>query len=83
MIRAALAGELDAVPYERDALFNLESPLAVPGVPTQVLKPRDTWQDRAAYDDQARRLAGMFVENFKTFEGDAAPDVRAAGPSLQ
>jgi phosphoenolpyruvate carboxykinase (ATP) len=80
MIRAALAGELEGVPYETDPRFNLSVPTAVPGVPSDVLKPRSTWKDAAAYDEQARRLAGMFAENFKTFEADAAPDVRAAGP---
>jgi phosphoenolpyruvate carboxykinase (ATP) len=49
-------------------------------VPSEVLNPRSTWKDPAAYDEQARRLARMFVENFKAFEGDAAADVKAAGP---
>ena len=45
-----------------------------------VLTPRETWQDRGAYDEQARKLAAMFADNFRAFEADAAPDVRAAGP---
>jgi phosphoenolpyruvate carboxykinase (ATP) len=80
MIRAALAGQLDNVAYETDPIFNLQVPQAVPGVPAEVLKPRNTWKDAAAYDEQARKLARMFVDNFKTFEADAAPDVTAAGP---
>jgi phosphoenolpyruvate carboxykinase (ATP) len=80
MIRAALAGELDAAPYQVDPVFNLEVPQAVPGVPREVLNPRRTWSDQAAYDEQAVRLARMFTENFKAFEQDAAPDVVAAGP---
>jgi len=80
MIRAALAGELDQVPYRTDAIFNLEVPQEVPGVPTEVLNPRSTWKNPAAYDEQARKLARMFVENFKSFEADAAPEVKAAGP---
>jgi phosphoenolpyruvate carboxykinase (ATP) len=80
MIRAALAGELDNATYETDPMFNLSVPTACPGVPAEVLKPRNTWKDTAAYDEQARRLARMFAENFKAFESDAAPDVRAAGP---
>ena len=55
-------------------------PHSCPGVPADVLKPRNTWKDQAAYDEQARKLARMFVENFKTFENDAAPDIRVAGP---
>jgi phosphoenolpyruvate carboxykinase (ATP) len=80
MIAAALAGALDDVPYRRDPLFNLDVPQRVPGVPSDVLDPRGTWRDAAAYDEQARRLARMFTENFKAFEADAAPDVTAAGP---
>ena len=80
MIHAALDGQLDRVEYQRDPLFNLDVPQSVPGVPAEVLRPRDTWTDRAAYDAQARKLARMFVENFRAFEGDAAADVRAAGP---
>ena len=80
MIRAALAGALDAVPYERDPVFNLEVPTSCPGVPNDVLKPRTTWTDAAAYDAQAAKLARLFAENFKTFEAGVTPDVRAAGP---
>ena len=76
----ALAGELDTVAYKTDPVFNLEVPQSVPGVPTEVLTPRDTWRDTAAYDEQARKLAQMFIENFKGFEADAAPEVRNAGP---
>ncbi|HXW08481.1 MAG TPA: phosphoenolpyruvate carboxykinase (ATP) [Vicinamibacterales bacterium] len=80
MIRAALSGELDAAPVATDAMFNLDVPQACPGVPPEVFLPRDTWRDPAAYDHQARRLARMFVENFRSFEAEAAPDVKAAGP---
>ena len=60
--------------------FNLDVPQTCPGVPPEVLKPRNTWADQAAYDEQARKLARMFADNFKTFEADAATDVKAAGP---
>jgi phosphoenolpyruvate carboxykinase (ATP) len=80
MIRAALSGALDHVPYQTDSNFNLEVPQSCPDVPAEVLNPRATWKDPAAYDTQARKLAAMFVENFKTFEADAAHDVLAAGP---
>jgi len=45
-----------------------------------VLDPRSTWPDAGKYDEQAKKLAGMFVENFKTFEKDVAPSVKEAGP---
>jgi phosphoenolpyruvate carboxykinase (ATP) len=80
MIRAALAGELDTVPYETDPIFNLAVPATCPDVPPGVLKPRQTWTDAAAYDQQAARLAQMFADNFRTFEGEVSADVRAAGP---
>jgi phosphoenolpyruvate carboxykinase (ATP) len=80
IIRAVLNDELDDVPYETDPVFNLDVPQAVPGVPPGVLKPRSTWNDALAYDAQARKLARMFAENFKAFDGEAAADVKAAGP---
>ncbi len=80
MIRAALTGELDTVAYATDAIFNLDVPQSCPGVPSEILSPRHTWSDQAGYDQQARRLARMFVENFRSFETDAAPEVKAAGP---
>jgi phosphoenolpyruvate carboxykinase (ATP) len=78
-IRAALAGDLDHVRYETDRVFNLEVPQSVPGVPSDVLNPRNTWAQATDYDAQANRLARMFVENFRAFESEAA-EIRAAGP---
>jgi phosphoenolpyruvate carboxykinase (ATP) len=82
MITAALGGHLDKVQYHRHPVFNLEMPTSCPGVPPEVLDPRTTWPDKAAYDAQAQALAKMFVENFKTFENDVAPGVKEAGPRL-
>ncbi|MBI2833416.1 MAG: phosphoenolpyruvate carboxykinase [Acidobacteria bacterium] len=82
MIRAALSGELDGVPYERDPVFNVEIPTACPGVPTEVLRPRQTWKNPADYDRQAARLARMFQDNFKLFEESVEPPVKAAGPTV-
>src|SRR5216117_493648 len=65
MIRAALSGALDRVAYEKDPVFNLDIPTICPDVSSGVLKPRNTWTDGARYDEQATRLARMFVENFK------------------
>lgn len=82
MIKAALAGQLDTVGFERHAIFNVEVPTTCPDVPSAVLDPRGTWTDPGAYDAQARKLAGMFIENFKSFEADVAPSVIAAGPTV-
>jgi phosphoenolpyruvate carboxykinase (ATP) len=82
MVRAALNGLLDDIPTRTDPNFNLEVPTACPDVPSEVLWPRDTWADKEAYDRQARKLAGMFVENFKQFEDAVSEEIRAAGPRL-
>jgi phosphoenolpyruvate carboxykinase (ATP) len=81
MIHAALAGLLDGVQYEKDKLFNLDVPLTCPDVPADVLKPRNTWADKDAYDQQALKLARMFADNFEKFASQVAEDVRRAGPS--
>jgi phosphoenolpyruvate carboxykinase (ATP) len=82
MIGAALSGALDQVAYDRDPVFNIEVPSECPGVPAEVLKPRNTWPSPADYDTQAAKLARMFVENFKTFEGDVTAAVKEAGPRV-
>ena len=80
MVRAALAGELDHVPTTRDGFFGLDVPNAVPGVPPELMNPRATWSDPAAYDTQARKLAAMFVKNFEQFAEHVDEAVRRAGP---
>jgi phosphoenolpyruvate carboxykinase (ATP) len=82
MVRAALSGALADVPSEEDPIFGFQVPTACPDVPAEVLKPRSTWPDPAAYDAQARKLAGMFDENFKQFAGQLPPEVRTAGPRV-
>jgi phosphoenolpyruvate carboxykinase (ATP) len=82
MIAAALAGTLDGVKYTRHPVFNVEMPTTCPDVPDSVLDPRNTWDDKRAYDEQARKLAVMFADNFKTFEQDVSPSVKAAGPTV-
>ena len=80
MVRAVLSGALDGVGYERDPIFNIDVPTSCPTVPSDVLKPRHTWSDGAAYDAQAKKLAQMFAENFAAFADSVTPAVRAAGP---
>ena len=82
MIRAALSGGLDHVGYQRHPVFNIEMPTSCPDVPASVLDPRRTWADTAAYDQQAAKLARMFVENFKTFESHVPATVKDAGPRV-
>jgi phosphoenolpyruvate carboxykinase (ATP) len=80
MVRAALSGALDSTPREVDPIFGLAGPTDVQGVPAEVLNPRKTWRDPAAYDTQARKLAGMFRRNFEKF-GKMDPAIVAAGPN--
>jgi len=80
MIRAALSGALDNVPTRREPVFGLEVPQHVSGVPDEVLDPRKTWKDAAAYDAQAQKLTGLFRKNFEQFADAVPAAVREAGP---
>lgn len=81
MINAALNGELDSVQFVKDPVFGVEVPTSVPNVPDEILNPRNTWSDKAAYDEQARKLAGMFVKNFEQFADQTPTNIRAAAPN--
>jgi len=81
MVTAALTGALDIVKYRHDDLFNLDIPTEVPDVPSDILDPKNTWIDKDSYDLSARKLAQMFIENFKKFDG-ASEEIRNAGPKL-
>ncbi len=80
MVTAALSGELDRAETWLDPIFGLHVPQHIDGVPDEVLRPRDTWNDPAAYDAKATQLAGMFAENFKKYESGVSEEVKAAGP---
>lgn len=80
MIRAALSGALDEVPYRRDPVFRVDVPRTCPGVPEGVLEPRATWADPAAYDARAAELAAMFAENFRAYREFVTAEVAEAGP---
>ena len=80
MVHAILRGDLEKSAVATDPTFGLSSPTEVKDVPAEVLRPRDTWQDKKAYDAQAAKLAQMFADNFRKF-GAAVPDaVKKAGP---
>ena len=81
MVRAALAGELDDVETTTDPVFGLAIPAHVPNVPDEVLTPRETWDDPAAYDEKARELAQMFAKNFERYAAETSDEVAQAGPA--
>ena len=76
VLAAALSGGLGR--FRRDPHFGFEVPLEVPGVAPRLLDPRATWSDAAAYDAEARRLVGMFAENFARFETEEAREAALA-----
>jgi phosphoenolpyruvate carboxykinase (ATP) len=83
MVNAALNGQLESVEYVLDPVFGLEVPTSCPGVPDEVLQPRQTWEDKEAYDRQALQLARMFQENFKQFADQVPESIQAAGPQVK
>ena len=80
MVNAALAGGLDSVEFAADPVFGMDVPTTVPGVPSEVLRPRDAWEDGAAYDEAAAKLADMFRTNFEKFASEVSDAVKEAGP---
>jgi phosphoenolpyruvate carboxykinase (ATP) len=80
MIHAALKGQLDNVETVHDERFNLDVPAAIEGVPAELLRPRETWADGAAYDKTADDLAARFRKNFAQFAEKAGEAVVKAGP---
>lgn len=82
MLHAALDGALDDVETVTDPIFGLEIPTSCPGVQPDLLDPRKTWKDGAAYDKKATDLAKRFHENFRPYVEKVSEAVRAAGPRV-
>ena len=80
MVTAALNGELEKVSYKHHKVFNLDVPQSCPGVPKNIMNPRDTWADKEAYDETAKKLAGMFQENFSKKYPNMPKEIVEAGP---
>jgi phosphoenolpyruvate carboxykinase (ATP) len=83
LLSAALDGSLNNVEFRKDPNFGFEVPVSVPNVDQSILNPRDTWQDKTAYDTQAQKLVKMFVANFEKFINHVGDDVRAAAPAAE
>ncbi len=82
IVDAIHSGELVRARTQSDPIFGLEVVTECPNVPAEILIPRNTWADKDAFDQTARKLAGLFIENFKRFEDGVSDAVRGAGPKL-
>jgi len=82
MISAALEGDLDTVKYEMHPVFGMSIPVSCPGVPENILNPRNTWADGEAYDKAAENLAKQFITNFEKYASGVTEEVIAAGPKI-
>jgi phosphoenolpyruvate carboxykinase (ATP) len=83
LLAAALDGSINTASFRTDPHFGFAVPNSVEGVDPAILDPRSTWADKAAYDRQARRLVGMFVDNFGKFERHVDATVMGAAPHVQ
>ncbi|MBD0331668.1 MAG: phosphoenolpyruvate carboxykinase (ATP) [Chitinophagaceae bacterium] len=82
MIAAALDGKLNNLETDTDSIFKIAIPKQVPGVPQEILLPRNTWTDRAAYDEKAKYVAGLFVQNFEKFASGVNKEILQAAPGI-
>ncbi len=82
MITAAMQGELDQVEYKTHPVFGFEMPTSCPGVPSELLIPETTWNDKDEYTRKAYDLAAMFVKNFEKYAAQANDEILAAAPKL-
>ncbi len=81
IIDAIYSGTLASAKTERDPIFGFDIVTECSGVPAEILHPRDSWADKAAYDATAIELAGLFNKNFETYAGGARAEVKAAAPA--
>ncbi len=80
IINAIHSGELAEVEMKADPVFGFAVPTSCPGVPSEILTPRNTWHDKATFDATAKKLAGLFRDNFAKYADTASAEVKAAGP---
>ena len=69
MLHAAICGQLEDCEYDTDPVFGLRVPRRCPRVPSNILMPRNAWENTERYDGKARHLAGLFRDNFARFKG--------------
>ena len=82
MITAALNGEIENAEYRHDDIFNVDVPQSCPDVPSEIMNPKNTWEDKAAYDEMAKKLAQMFYDNFSKNYPEVESNIANAGPKV-
>jgi phosphoenolpyruvate carboxykinase (ATP) len=82
IITAAINGELDKVEYETMPVFGLSIPKLCPGVPSEILNPRNTWSDKNEFDTKMQTLAASFVKNFAQYADFANEEILNAAPKI-
>ena len=82
IIDAIHDGSLDNVEYVTDPIFGLDVPTSCPNVPDELLIPKNTWQDGAAFDAQAHKLANLFINNFEKYKAGSSEAIINAGPAI-
>jgi len=80
MVKAALTGRLEEAAFEKDPVFGLDVPRECPGVPPEVLQPKNTWKNASDYDAKAAELVELFNKNFEQFQKDVPQEISQAGP---
>jgi len=82
MITAALEGDLNGVAFENHPVFGVSMPTSCPNVPSEILNPRNTWNDQNAYDAKANQLAEAFVQNFEKYKEAASASILLGAPKV-
>lgn len=82
MITAALEGDLNNVTFEDHPVFGIKMPKSCPGVPAELLNPRNTWAETSSYDAKANQLAEAFVKNFNQYASGTSAEILAAAPKV-
>lgn len=81
-IDAILDGSIQHTEFIKHPVFGFDVPLHLDGVDSSILDIRSTWSDPKRYDEQAKKLAEMFIENFKKYEGKGSADYTTFGPQI-
>ena len=82
IIDAIHDGSLEQAGYEEDPIFRFKVPKSCNGIDSKILWPKNTWEDKSAYDATAQKLAKLFHENFKQYKGKSGAEIIVAGPMV-